>query len=41
MSRSVAVGILLTVVSAFSFGSGPLFAKPAYAEGLGWHVLMA
>jgi drug/metabolite transporter (DMT)-like permease len=27
-------------VSAFSFGSGALFAKPVYAEGVGWHVLM-
>lgn len=41
MSRAVAIGIVLTVVSAFSFGSGPLFAKPVYAEGVGWHVLMA
>lgn len=41
MPRAVAIGIALTVVSAFSFGSGPLFAKPVYAEGVGWHVLMA
>jgi drug/metabolite transporter (DMT)-like permease len=41
MPRAVAVGIVLTIVSAFSFGSGPLFAKPVYAEGVGWHVLMA
>lgn len=41
MSRAVAVGIVLTVLSAFSFGSGPLFAKPVYADGVGWHVLMA
>jgi drug/metabolite transporter (DMT)-like permease len=41
MPRAVAIGIVLTVVSAFSFGSGPLFAKPVYAEGVGWHVLMA
>jgi drug/metabolite transporter (DMT)-like permease len=39
--RAVAIGIALTVVSAFSFGSGALFAKPVYAEGVGWHVLMA
>jgi drug/metabolite transporter (DMT)-like permease len=39
--RAVALGIALTVVSAFAFGSGPLFAKPVYAEGVGWHVLMA
>ena len=41
MPRAVAFGIALTVLSAFSFGSGPLFAKPVYAEGVGWHVLMA
>ncbi|MBI3752116.1 MAG: DMT family transporter [Chloroflexi bacterium] len=41
MPRAVAIGIVLTVVSAFSFGSGALFAKPVYAEGVGWHVLMA
>jgi drug/metabolite transporter (DMT)-like permease len=41
MPRAVAIGIVLTIVSAFSFGSGPLFAKPVYAEGVGWHVLMA
>lgn len=41
MPRAVAVGIALTIISAFSFGSGPLFAKPVYAEGVGWHVLMA
>ena len=41
MPRSIAVGIVLTVVSAFAFGSGALFAKPVYAEGVGWHVLMA
>ena len=41
MRRDVAAGIALTVISAFAFGSGPLFAKPVYAEGVGWHVLMA
>jgi len=41
MSRTVAVGVALTVVSAFAFGSGALFAKPVYAAGVGWHVLMA
>ena len=41
MPRSVAIGIALTVVSAFAFGSGALFAKPVYAEGVGWHPLMA
>jgi len=39
--RSVAVGVVLTVVSACAFGSGALFAKPVYAAGVGWHVLMA
>lgn len=29
------------MVSAFAFGSGALFAKPVYAEGVGWHVLMS
>jgi drug/metabolite transporter (DMT)-like permease len=41
MPRAAAVGIALTIISAFAFGSGPLFAKPVYAEGVGWHVLMA
>ena len=41
MRSTFAVGIALTIVSAFSFGSGALFAKPVYAEGIGWHVLMA
>ena len=41
MPRAAAIGIALTVISAFAFGSGPLFAKPVYAEGVGWHVLMA
>jgi drug/metabolite transporter (DMT)-like permease len=41
MPRAVSVGIALTVISAFAFGSGALFAKPAYEAGLGWHVLMA
>jgi drug/metabolite transporter (DMT)-like permease len=41
MPRPVAIGIALTVVSAFAFGSGALFAKPVYAEGVGWHPLMA
>jgi drug/metabolite transporter (DMT)-like permease len=41
MPRAAAVGIALTIVSAFAFGSGPLFAKPVYEEGVGWHVLMA
>jgi drug/metabolite transporter (DMT)-like permease len=41
MPRAVAIGIALTVVSAFAFGSGALFAKPVYALDVGWHVLMA
>lgn len=41
MPRSIAVGVVLTVVSACAFGSGALFAKPVYAAGVGWHVLMA
>lgn len=41
MPRTILVGIALTVVSAFAFGSGALFAKPVYAEGVGWHPLMA
>jgi len=41
MPRPVVVGIVLTVVSAFGFGSGGLFAQPVYAAGVGWHVLMA
>jgi len=41
MPRGIAVGVALTVVSACAFGSGALFAKPVYAAGVGWHVLMA
>lgn len=41
MPSALALGILLTVVSAFGFGSGALFAKPVYAEGVDWHVLMS
>lgn len=41
MQRGPALGIALVVVSAFGFGSGSLFAKPVYAAGVGWHVLMA
>jgi drug/metabolite transporter (DMT)-like permease len=33
--------VFLTVISACAFGSGALFAKPVYAAGVGWHVLMA
>jgi drug/metabolite transporter (DMT)-like permease len=41
MSRFAAVGVALTVISTFSFGSGALFAKPVYAADVGWHTLMA
>lgn len=41
MDRRRLVGVLLVVVSAAAFGSGPLFAKPAYALGLGWLPLLA
>lgn len=35
------IGLLLVVVSACSFGSGALFAKPVYAAGIDWLGLMA
>ena len=41
MERTRVVGIVLILVSAFAFGSGPLFAKPVYAAGVDWHVLSA
>ena len=41
MPRAALVGVALTIVSACAFGSGALFAKPVYATGVGWHVLMA
>lgn len=40
MPSPLVVGILLTIVSAFGFGSGALFAKPVYAAGVDWHTLM-
>jgi drug/metabolite transporter (DMT)-like permease len=40
MDRTRAIGIGLTIISAFAFGSGGLIAKPVYAEGVGWHTLM-
>ncbi len=40
MPSPLVLGILLTVVSAFGFGSGALFAKPVYAAGVDWHTLM-
>ena len=41
MPSKVVLGIILTIVSAFAFGSGALFAKPVYGAGVGWHELMA
>jgi drug/metabolite transporter (DMT)-like permease len=39
--RGRALGVLLVILSACSFGSGPLFAKPVYAAGLDWMTLLA
>jgi drug/metabolite transporter (DMT)-like permease len=41
MGRERALGFLLVVVSACSFGSGALFAKPVYAAGVDWLTLLA
>lgn len=41
MNRQRALGIVLVVVSACGYGSGPLFAKPAYAAGVDWLTLLA
>ncbi|HEY5628936.1 MAG TPA: DMT family transporter [Candidatus Limnocylindrales bacterium] len=41
MNRPRLVGIGLVVISAISFGSGGLFARPAYAAGIDWLTLMA
>ncbi|HEY4754026.1 MAG TPA: DMT family transporter, partial [Candidatus Limnocylindrales bacterium] len=41
MNRSRLIGISLVVISAVSFGSGGLFARPAYAAGIDWLTLMA
>ena len=41
MDRRRLMGVLLVIVSAASFGSGALFAKPVYAEGVGWLTLLA
>lgn len=35
------LGVGLVVVSAFGYGSGPLFAKPVYAAHVDWLTLMA
>lgn len=39
MDRRRALGVALVLISACAFGSGALFAKPAYEAGVGWHVL--
>jgi drug/metabolite transporter (DMT)-like permease len=41
VDRRRLAGVLLIVVSAASFGSGALFAKPVYVEGVGWLTLLA
>ncbi len=41
MSRTYLFGVALVVMSAISFGSGGLFARPAYAAGIDWLTLMA
>ena len=41
MDRRRALGVALVLISACAFGSGALFAKPAYEAGVGWHVLSA
>jgi drug/metabolite transporter (DMT)-like permease len=39
VDRRRALGVALVLLSACAFGSGALFAKPAYEAGVGWHVL--
>ncbi|MEA2536057.1 MAG: hypothetical protein QOF11_291 [Chloroflexota bacterium] len=41
MDRQRLVGAGLVLVSAASFGSGALFAKPVYAAGVDWLTLLA
>ncbi len=41
MNRQRALGIALVVISACGYGSGPLFAKPAYQAGVDWLTLLA
>jgi drug/metabolite transporter (DMT)-like permease len=41
VDRRRLVGIVLVLVSAASFGSGALFAKPVYGAGVGWLTLLA
>jgi len=40
LGGSRTVGLILVVISACAFGSGPLFAKPVYAAGLDWKALL-
>ena len=39
MTRERALGIALVVISACGYGSGALFAKPAYGTGIDWLIL--
>jgi drug/metabolite transporter (DMT)-like permease len=41
IGRERVLGVLLVVISACGFGSGPLFAKPIYAAGVDWMILLA
>lgn len=41
MDRKRLLGVVLVVMSAIGFGSGGLFARPAYAAGIDWLTLMA
>ena len=41
MDRTRLIGIALIVISAFGFGSGALFAKPIYAQGIDWMTLLS
>jgi drug/metabolite transporter (DMT)-like permease len=41
VDRQRLVGVGLVLVSAASFGSGALFAKPVYAAGVDWLTLLA
>jgi drug/metabolite transporter (DMT)-like permease len=39
VKRERALGVALVVLSAFGYGSGALFAKPAYGTGIDWLIL--
>ncbi len=41
MDRERLIGIALVIISACGYGSGPLFAKPAYGAGVDWLTLLA